>query len=280
MRSVWSCGFGAGIILMIALPFYYPLSQAAGVSCIMNIALIAAMVYRYRKHINLRKVILPLLLYSTVATAAIRLAPYVDQALLKRCFGGFLILLALYHFFLHGKDHGKWNVWVSAAAIIFSGVCSGLFAVGGPLMAVYYLANTDSKEEYLATIETLFLLNNIWSSYVRIRNGIVTSADLPVILFGSVFILLGFLIANRVVDKLDDRRMVFAVYTAVGNYLVSIPMLLWGKIPVWTLWVILIAICLVSAAFIFSIMKKLEAATQDTPAPAADALETVEDDAI
>ena len=34
--------------------------------------------------------------------------------------------------------------------------------------------------------------------------------------------------------------------TAVGNYLVSIPMLLWGKIPVWTLWVILIAICLVS----------------------------------
>ena len=141
-----SCGFGAGIILMIALPFYYPLSQAAGVSCIMNIALIAAMVYRYRKHINLRKVILPLLLYSTVATAAIRLAPYVDQALLKRCFGGFLILLALYHFFLHGKDHGKWNIWVSAAAIIFSGVCSGLFAVGGPLMAVYYLANTDSKE--------------------------------------------------------------------------------------------------------------------------------------
>ena len=33
-----SCGFGAGIILMIALPFYYTLSQAAGVSCIMNIA--------------------------------------------------------------------------------------------------------------------------------------------------------------------------------------------------------------------------------------------------
>ena len=54
--------------------------------------------------------------------------------------------------------------------------------------------------------------------------------------------------------------------TAVGNYLVSIPMLLWGKIPVWTLWLVLIIICLISAAFIFSIMKKLEAATSDTPA--------------
>ena len=53
--------------------------------------------------------------------------------------------------------------------------------------------------------------------------------------------------------------------TAVGNYLVSIPMLLWGKIPTWTVWMILIGLCLTSAIFIFSIMKKLEAATSDTP---------------
>ena len=70
--------------------------------------------------------------------------------------------------------------------------------------------------------------------------------------------------------------------TAIGNYLVSIPMLLWGKINVWVLWAILIGICLVSALFIFSIMKKLEAATSDSPTPEAEAnaLETVEDDAI
>lgn len=52
--------------------------------------------------------------------------------------------------------------------------------------------------------------------------------------------------------------------TAVGNYLVSIPMLLWGKIPTWTVWMILIGLCLLSAIFIFSIMKKLEAATSDS----------------
>lgn len=70
--------------------------------------------------------------------------------------------------------------------------------------------------------------------------------------------------------------------TAVGNYLVSIPMILWGKIPVWSIWVILIVLCLLSAAFIFSIMKKLEAATGDVPSPEAEAnaLENVEDDAI
>ena len=56
----------------------------------------------------------------------------------------------------------------------------------------------------------------------------------------------------------------WCVATAVGSYLVSIPMLLWGKIPLWTLWTILIALCLLSAAFIFSITRRLEAATTVT----------------
>lgn len=69
--------------------------------------------------------------------------------------------------------------------------------------------------------------------------------------------------------------------TAIGNYLVSIPMLMWGKVSVPIIWAILIAICLLSAAFIFSIMKKLEAATNDeAPVENAAAIETVEDDAI
>ncbi len=66
--------------------------------------------------------------------------------------------------------------------------------------------------------------------------------------------------------------------TAIGNYLVSIPMLLWGKISLAWLWGILIIICLISALFIFSIMKKLEAATSDQAAE--ETLEDVETDAI
>jgi POT family proton-dependent oligopeptide transporter len=51
--------------------------------------------------------------------------------------------------------------------------------------------------------------------------------------------------------------------TAVGNYLTSIPAGLWEKgLPLWAIWGILIALCLVSALFIFSIMKRLENATK------------------
>ena len=50
--------------------------------------------------------------------------------------------------------------------------------------------------------------------------------------------------------------------TALGNYLVSIPGLLWSRIPLWGVWTLLIVLCLLSALFIFSIMRKLEAATR------------------
>ena len=68
--------------------------------------------------------------------------------------------------------------------------------------------------------------------------------------------------------------------TAIGNYLVVIPTLLWNAIDVSVLWAILIVICVISAGFIFFMMKRLEAATSDDEPAPADALETVEDDAI
>lgn len=51
--------------------------------------------------------------------------------------------------------------------------------------------------------------------------------------------------------------------SAIGNYLVSIIGMLWGDIPLWILWGILIVLCLISALFIFAIMKRLESVTEE-----------------
>ena len=48
------------------------------------------------------------------------------------------------------------------------------------------------------------------------------------------------------------------VATAIGNFLIMVPGLMWGM-NLSIIWGVLIAICLVSAAFIFSILKRLEA---------------------
>lgn len=49
--------------------------------------------------------------------------------------------------------------------------------------------------------------------------------------------------------------------TAAGNYLSSIPSLLWNKVPLWSVWALLMTLCVIAAVVMFAMMKKLEAAT-------------------
>ena len=48
------------------------------------------------------------------------------------------------------------------------------------------------------------------------------------------------------------------VATAIGNYLTSVASALWGDLPLYVVWGVLVALCLLSALFIFSVMKRLE----------------------
>jgi POT family proton-dependent oligopeptide transporter len=50
--------------------------------------------------------------------------------------------------------------------------------------------------------------------------------------------------------------------TALGNKLLFVGSFFWGKLELWQLWAIFVVCCLLSAAFIFSILKRLERATQ------------------
>jgi POT family proton-dependent oligopeptide transporter len=49
--------------------------------------------------------------------------------------------------------------------------------------------------------------------------------------------------------------------TAIGNQLLFVGSTMWGKLPLWMVWLIFVVCCLLSATFIFSILKRLEKAT-------------------
>ncbi len=210
------CGFGAGILAMMVLPLFYSISVSAGIAGVGSLVLTFLMVLRYRNDFKLKKVITPLIIYAIASALAIRYSSAVDQALLKRIFGGFLIVLTLYHFFLSKKKVEKWSIPVAVLAWAFSGMCSGLFSVGGPLMVLYYISNTNSKEEFLGTTECLFFLNLIMSTFLRIQNGTLTASLIPVMLIFIGGICVGLLIANKIVDRIDAVKLKNVVYIGVG----------------------------------------------------------------
>ena len=50
--------------------------------------------------------------------------------------------------------------------------------------------------------------------------------------------------------------------TAVGNYLSSIPGLLWDNVPLWANWAVLMALCVIAGAIMVSMLRRIEAATK------------------
>ena len=48
------------------------------------------------------------------------------------------------------------------------------------------------------------------------------------------------------------------VATAIGNFLVSVGGFLWGSLPLWMVWTVVIVLCRLSALFMFAMMKRLE----------------------
>ncbi len=174
------------------------------------------MFLRYRKYIQLKKVTWPALLYVAVSSASIIFSTKVNQEMMKKVFGVFLILLSVYYLFC-GKGGGKeLNPLISVIFIAVSGACDGLFGIGGPLMVIFFLGQPHSKEEYLGTIQAVFLTNLVYGTAMRVFNRILTVGHLPYIGIGMICIIIGLKVANRIVERLDGEKIKKTTYVAIG----------------------------------------------------------------
>lgn len=209
-------GFGAGIVMMMVLPAFLPLNQAAGVSCAIAIILSFSMTMRYRRHISFKKVIFPAMLYLCASGGSICFSTLADQTAMKKVFGVFLLILSVYYLFFPVRTDRKLGFVASVLFIVISGICDGLFGIGGPLMVIYFLSQTGSKKEYLGSIQALFLINLIWGTAVRLCSGILTVEHFLYIGMGMVCILAGLGVANKIADRLDGKKMEKAIYLVIG----------------------------------------------------------------
>lgn len=210
-------GFGASIVMMMFLPIHFVLTQSAGISTAICLFLNLTMFLTYRKFIKLKTVLLPAVLYIAVCSVTIYFSTMVNQILMKKIFGVFLIILSIYYlFFNKSNERKKLSLFVSIFCIVVSAMCDGLFGIGGPLMVLYFLSQTHTSHEYLGTIQTFFLINCIYNTLFRISQGILTISHFPIIGCGVAGIVIGGLIASKIVDKLDGMLLRKVTYIMIG----------------------------------------------------------------
>ena len=130
------------------------------------------------------------------------------------------------------------------------GIGMVIAACGFLILAIGSLGLPTPKEVEAAGINPDVLVSPNWliSTYL-----VLTFAELLLSPMGISFV-------SKVAPPKYKGMMMggWFVATAIGNYLVAIIGYLWGDMQLWMVWSVLIVCCLLSALFIFSIMKKLE----------------------
>lgn len=209
-------GFGAAAILMTVLPYAFSMLQAPGVTQIICTFLAATMAWHFRKSINFKLMLLPTVIYTVASLVVVPFVKNFDLHVLTMIFGVFLVALSIYSLTLDKKLKVSGSVGALIGCSALSGVLGGLFGVGGPTMALYLIAVTRSKEEYLGTLQLLFVISNLAVTISRIANGIITLDIWPICLVGAVGILAGKHLGYKVGDKLDAEKTRTVVYLGVG----------------------------------------------------------------
>lgn len=209
-------GFGAAAILMTVLPYTFSMLQAPAITQIICTFLAATMAWHFRKSINLKLMIWPTIIYTAASLVVVPFVKNFDLHILTIIFGGFLVVLSIYSLTLDKKLKVSGSVSALIGCSALSGVLGGLFGVGGPTMALYLFAVSESREEYLGTLQLLFVISNLAVTASRIVNGIITADILTVCAVGAAGILAGKHLGYKVGDKLDADKMRVAVNLCVG----------------------------------------------------------------
>ncbi len=209
-------GFGAAAILVLFLTPFISMAVAPSVVAVVNVGLCLPLLWRLRRAVDWRGVLLPVIVYTVASIAAICMLGSLDLRFLTAAFGAFLVLLSVYFLFFAQKVSVKPTNATAIVCSAVSGICAGLFGVGGPMMALYFVSVFEERDTYLGNLQLLFASTYAVNALVRAASGLFSLSLVPMTLLGVVLINAGAYVGTRLSKRIDTASAKTAVYAGVG----------------------------------------------------------------
>ena len=213
-------GFGFGILMMTLLPVLAPsYAEATALSGLLAIFTALVPAIQSRKSLNWKKLLPILLIFLVTSWLGVLLLARLDNSLMKHVVGGVLIAVSLWFFITGGRIRLAPTLPVQAGMGTLSGLMGGLFAMQGPPAVIYFLAVSDTKEEYIALTQWYFLIGNIFMAFFRAGSGFITPAVLKLWCVAIPGVFLGLFLGAKVYKKIrteELRRVIYAFLLVAG----------------------------------------------------------------
>ena len=209
-------GFGFPIFAMIFLVRLFPFSSAVTISQFAGLIGVGFFFFKYFKEVRwtvLLPFLIPALIIGIFLTWYSAKLPVSE---LKIGLGFVLILIAFYMFFCSGRlsMHPTKLLGCSMGAV--SGVLNGVFAIGGPPVALYLLPITENKIAYLASANAYFFIFKILSLPIRFLNGSVSIEQTGYLAVSLVGMTVGTVIGDKIMHKINEAMLKKLVYLFIG----------------------------------------------------------------
>lgn len=216
-------GFGFGIFIMTWLtalmPSYGEATALSGILASCTSLLVAVRMWRHIRWSHLWLILASFMVLSAVCIFALT---QIHDSVLNTILGCVLIMASVYFLFINGRISLKPSHATQVGAGALSGVMGGLFAMQGPPAVLYFLASETDKRQYMATVQTYFLIGNVGMALLRAYNGFVTPAVGSGFIYGIGGVVIGNVIGALVFNRISINvlRTLVYIYLSISGVII------------------------------------------------------------
>ncbi|GAB6109612.1 sulfite exporter TauE/SafE family protein [Fusibacter bizertensis] len=210
--------FGFSLLALPLLGYFFDLKVIVPTLVIFSIVLNLIILVR----IKLLPKIRPLLLLAFFAICSIpigvKVLLFVDEMILKKIVGLLLITISILMFkgITITLKHKNLSYMIAG---ILSGILNGAVSLSGPPIVVLLASDNKNKNEFRASLTFLFLLLNIVTIILFVKNGLFNNKEifnlinfLPVMIIGTF---MGIYLGNKINEQ-NFKKIVLALLMIMG----------------------------------------------------------------
>lgn len=216
-------GFAFGMVVLMVFPYIFGYTKSLVLAALMAMVVMFYNAWLYRRTIDWKWVPHWLGVFVVADLASVLVLKRVgDHPIWYTLMGVIFVAMALYLLWGQRVIHVRVNGHALIVLAALSGIIMGMFGVGGPLMAAFFLEATRSKEDYLGTSQLVGGCTLAIDFVMRVINGMFSVDLVGYTLLGVVSMGVGLYIAKRLVSHMDAlalRRFICVVMIVDGVFM-------------------------------------------------------------